>query len=128
MIGMGIRTLVNGDGIETKSVSITSWFTQDVFERIKGESKTKEKLEMGRHKKIPAAPGSIGEYVKHNTDWKLMVQHLTRLAVGTDAASTDTQTNLEALRLLFLFAWGKEYKVGEMAVVESFIRNDSGMA
>ena len=31
MIGMGIRTLVSGDGIETKSVSITAWFTQEVL-------------------------------------------------------------------------------------------------
>lgn len=37
MIGMGIRTLVSGDGIEKNSVSITAWFTQDVFGRMEAE-------------------------------------------------------------------------------------------
>ena len=84
---------------------------------------------MGRHKKIPAAPVSIGEYVKHNTDWKLMVQNLTRLAVGGDTSAEGNalvaQTNLEALRLLFLFAWGDELQATETAGLESVIRNDT---
>ena len=80
---------------------------------------------MGRHKKIPAAPSSIGDYVKYNTDWRLMVQHLTRLAVGgsettgTGSNALDAQTNLEALRLLFLFAWGREHQISETAVFDS---------
>ena len=37
MIGMGIRTLVSGDGIETNSVSITAWFAQDVLRRMEAE-------------------------------------------------------------------------------------------
>lgn len=85
---------------------------------------------MGRHKKIPVAPDSIGEYVKHNTDWKLMVQNLTRLAIGGDTIADGNalvaQTNLEALRLLFLFAWGQELQTTEAAGLESVSRVDSG--
>ena len=84
---------------------------------------------MGRHKKIPAAPVSIGDYVKHNTDWQLMVQNLTRLAVGGDTAAEGNalvaQTNLEALRLLFLFAWGDELQATDAAGLESVSRNDT---
>lgn len=92
---------------------------------------------MGRHKKIPKAPTNIQEFVKDNTNWSEIYNTLKSLAIGGvkttnyNGVEIVTQPNMEAMKLLMQFAWGRvgtmdkneNKSVEAMAAFSNFIQS-----
>ena len=72
---------------------------------------------MGRHKKLPIPPESVQSYVRTNTDWKVVLEQLKKMAFGGyeftnyNGIKTIAEPSVEAMRMLMLYAWGRPGEV-----------------
>lgn len=72
---------------------------------------------MGRRKKIPLPPANFKEYLKKSANWELVVKALTQLAFGGiettnyNGQKIVTQPNMEAMKMLFQYSWGRPTEI-----------------